>query len=101
MKAETEAGEQRKGVLERAAIAVGVSWVAWWRDELRRQGRPAAGGWPGTISEARARVVARVSADLGRNYVNALTSDELEFLAKTAYGKARDDWRANMEPEEP
>jgi hypothetical protein len=86
--------ERRAELLGRIAVEASVAWVTWWCDELRRQRRPVAGGWPGTLSEARARIVARVSADLGGAF--ALTYAELDGLARTAYLRAKGEWRARV-----
>jgi len=84
--------ERRAEVLGRIAVETGEAWVLWWYDQLRRQRRPVAGGWPGTLSEARARLTARVSADLGREFT--LTYAELDVLARTAYFRAKGEWCA-------
>ena len=46
----------RRLFLERSAVTLGQTWAEEWRANLRREGRPAAGGWPGTLREARVRV---------------------------------------------
>jgi hypothetical protein len=94
-----EVKEARRAWLEEGAIAASKLWVGGWREALRRQGRPAAGGWPGTVAEARAHVVAYFTAELHRRNMPALTHDELMWAAKTAYAAAKRDWRASCEPE--
>jgi hypothetical protein len=89
--------ESRKELLERAAHAEGSSWASWWRVELRRQNRALAGGWPGTLSEARVRVARRIAVELGRAF--DATRQELELAARFAYGIARREWNDTCEPE--
>lgn len=97
MASEPPGDDARQKLLGRAALAEALAWSVWWRAELRRQGRPIAGGWPGTLSEARARVARRVHVELGRQL--APTAQEIERAARTAYSAARDDWNDAREPE--
>jgi hypothetical protein len=83
----------RTAILDAAAIAAGDAWVQWWRQELQRQGRPMCGGWPGTLSEARRRVLDQVIAVLGA--AGAPSAVELAELAHAAFAKARAGWMAN------
>ena len=93
--------EARRALLEEASIATGERWAAGWRDDLRQEGRPAAGGWPGTVAEARARVTAHLGPELHRRKMLALTHEELERAARTAYARARRDWLSRNEREIP
>jgi hypothetical protein len=81
---------QRHAHLERVAFAEATAWAAWWRAELGRQRRPIAGGWPGTVSEARVRIARRIAADLGPSF--EATREELDETARAAYGAARREW---------
>jgi len=78
------------------AVAAGEAWASWWVDELRRSGRPMAGGWPGTISEARARVLDRLR-ERGAGTLGGAV--DLPALARTAYGAARASWLAHAHPD--
>lgn len=84
--------ESRRMVVERTASAAGESWARWWRSELERQGRAVAGGWPGTLSEARARVLEAVLPEVKKLGIQELTFDEREAAAKTLYATARRRW---------
>jgi hypothetical protein len=83
----------REETLGQVAVAAGHAWVHWWRAELARQGRPMSGGWPGTLSEARRRVLAHAVSQLGAD--GALSDHELTDLARTVFATARADWIAN------
>ena len=87
--------EARQALLERAAQAEGSAWADWWRGELRRQHRAFAGGWPGTLSEARVRVARRIATELGA--VFEASRVEIEVAARTAYGAARRAWNQTCE----
>ncbi len=90
--------DERQALLERTARAEASAWASWWRAELLRQGRPMAGGWPGTLSEARSRMARRIAADLGSDF--APTTHELDRAAREAYGAARRDWNETSEPDQ-
>ena len=87
----------RRSLLHERACAVGQAWAQRVRGELRREQRVIAGGWPGTITEARAH--ARVCLEgAGANRRGAQSVDELEWVARVTYGRAREEWLAFAEP---
>ena len=94
-------GEDRQTLLARGASLAGEQWALRWRQDLREQGRRAVGGWPGTLSEARARAHALCAAELRRLGLAELTSDELDRAARATYSRARDDWLSRAEREDP
>lgn len=87
----------RRTGLDTLANLVGNGWAKQILDELRREGRSPVGGWPGTISEARARLSsyrgpeARALAPLGH--------DEREYVARGLYACARATWLAHAQPD--
>jgi hypothetical protein len=86
--------EPRKALLNDLPLKIGTGWAEGWREEMIKQGRPIAGGWPGTIGEARARVAAHFERELRRRKMPHLTSDELATATRAAFGQARRDWLA-------
>lgn len=70
------------------ARSEGTRWASAELDSLARAGRPPAGGWPGTLSEARARIDAALSTQ--RPPVDRQMSEE---LAHHMYDVAREHWR--------
>lgn len=92
---------RRSGVLERAAATTGEAWARGWLDELRSEGRAAAGGWPGTMTQARSRVRPRLVTDLARERLEGLTVVELESAARATYAQARDVWLSAAKADEP
>jgi len=86
-------GEQN---LSDLATAAGQAWASWWADELRRAGRAMVGGWPGTMSEARGRVLDRLR-ELGAGTL--VGSIDLPTLTRIAYVAARASWLAHAVPD--
>lgn len=87
----------RRAGLDALAVLVGDGWAKHTLDELQREGRSPVGGWPGTISEARAWLSsfrgpeARALAPLGH--------DEREYVARGLYARARATWLAHAQPD--
>ena len=69
--------------LDEAAAAAGRVWANSVRMELQAEGRTVSGGWPGTMSEARARLPGEVGG---------LEADEVSRLTRVLYHAARDTW---------
>ena len=66
------------------ATAVGAAWADEIVRVLRADNRKIVGEWPGTMSEARTRVLARLRRKLDAGVLND--------LAKVAIVAARSDW---------
>jgi hypothetical protein len=98
-----EAGvvDARVGLLRSGACDAGRRWAETFRAGLRQEGRAVAGGWPGTMPEARAMVRSSYSAEVSRRRAAPLTSDEIEWLARIVYASARQDWLSRAEREAP
>lgn len=91
----------RREALELGSTSAGVRWAAHYRDQLHKQGRPAAGGWPGTMNEARVHAAAFFGTELPRRGMGALTYQESEFAARAVYAAARRHWLLRQEREAP
>ena len=94
-------GDERQKLLAAGAALAGEKWTQLWREELRAQGRRAVGGWPGTLSEARAHARCYCAAELRRMGWTELTTEELECAARRTYAYARDHWLSRAEREDP
>jgi hypothetical protein len=90
----------RLAFIERTAAALGRTWAAGRRDELRREGRAAAGGWPGTMREARGCVERALPSELRVQKMSAITAEERELAARAANASARSEWLRGADPEE-
>lgn len=83
----------RADVLRDIAIQAARSWANEWIAALAAEGRPVAGGWPGTMSDARARAGALATRTLGTHAMSALDHDELRDLTHATYKEAQRCWR--------
>jgi hypothetical protein len=93
------AASARRALLERAAADAGERWARARIADLRAERRAPAGGWPGTLSEARA--LSRAIRPFAEGSHESLTAEELELVARKAYACARSAWQAHAEPEDP
>jgi len=66
------------------AMAIGLAWAHEMVGALREREREIVGAWPGTISEAKTRVLAQLARTLDR--------EVLADLARVATGAARREW---------
>lgn len=78
--------------LKPIATAIGEAWAQEMVRALRHDERDIVGAWPGTISEAKMRVLA---------HLNTLDLDVLTDLARVAIVAARREWLivAERDPE--
>lgn len=86
----------RRLALERAAMDTATAWAHQRMDGLRAEGREVAGGWPGTLSEARHFL----RATLTQAGLLSITHQELELTARTVYARARSMWLSRAQREE-
>jgi hypothetical protein len=80
--------------LDGVASSVGTEWAAETARSLAREKRAAAGGWPGTMSEARVRLDARLVT-----IASSPNAGTRERLARRTYEVARAAWRACAGPD--
>lgn len=74
------------------AVDAGREWAAAVRSLLLGEGRSPAGGWPGTLTEARQRLAGAIGAADGRSH------REIDRLARVLYSAAREQWLRDREP---
>lgn len=80
--------------LRARAERVGLDWAQGWFERVAREQRAVAGGWPGTMSEARAQVVRALVPWLrerGKWPSHDVTN--FEATARVVYTAARAAWR--------
>lgn len=82
----------RRGLLDDIALEIGQRLYTVQRDALIGEGRSIAGGWPGTMREARSVVAPTLGQVLARRAMSAATDDELRSVMHAAYGEARRAW---------
>lgn len=76
------------------ASALGEAWAKDCATELAAQEREAVGAWPGTLREARLRVIAGVELTM-----RAEAMIHLDDLARATYLAARRHWATISEPD--
>lgn len=89
---ESETNPNRAAILRGGPPTVGADWVKSLCRALSEQGRPVAGGWPGTRVEARALIVRHLQNELEARGLRSPTSDELAVAATATYDHARSTW---------
>jgi hypothetical protein len=77
------------------SAAIGEAWARDVANSLRAQTRGVIGGWPGTMSEARLRVI----VGLPPTRRNGIDSAALEAMSRAVYDAARRCWDAISEPD--
>jgi hypothetical protein len=85
--------EARRAELDAATAKIAEAWALRAQRDLKAQGREVAGGWPGTMTEARAVTLAYFASAAGASLA-PLTREELEHAARSANARARAVWRA-------
>lgn len=78
------------------ARSAGTAWASERLEALRVAGRPAAGGWPGTLREAAGRLLARLDAA----GASAPPAEQLQALARSTRAAAAVTWTASAVPDE-
>jgi hypothetical protein len=79
-------------IVDDCVRVVAEEWVASWRETLRRDGRVAEGGWPGTVGEARALVMQRLVPTLAKLGLSAPSAETLARASRETYAAARRAW---------
>ncbi len=78
-------------LLAERASKIGEAWADEYVRDLRRHARGPVGAWPGTMSEARRRVVTQLAI--------ALAPERVEELARVANLAAKRGWKTVCEPD--
>lgn len=80
--------------LREHVATLGMAWFQDWRETLRRDGRALEGGWPGTMAEARARVLERLGPELARRALPFPSHQRVARASAEVYAVARQAWRS-------
>ncbi|MBW2522543.1 MAG: hypothetical protein JRI23_00130 [Deltaproteobacteria bacterium] len=87
----------RRELLTQLSQAAGIAWARTYREAVHREGRRAAGGFPGTLSEARQQFARIVEPELSRESGLAASYDECEECVRLLYSSARNEWLSRRE----
>lgn len=82
----------RNVILDQRPATVGAAWARAVCERINGEGRIIAGGWPGTIVEARARIASHLRSELAERRMKALAPEELERAANVTYARAKQEW---------
>jgi hypothetical protein len=85
--------EPRSRLLREASEAVGARWVVDYSAAVEESGRRVEGGWPGTIREARGRVLAHLPQQLSARGFQALSPREVVLASSMASAEAKRRWQ--------
>ncbi len=85
--------ESRGTMLREASEAIGIRWVLDYSAIVQGSGRRIEGGWPGTLPEARGRVLASLPQELSERGVAPLSSQEIAAASAMASAEAKRRWR--------
>jgi hypothetical protein len=85
--------EQRRRLIEERPPALGVSWAVDSCADVTRSGRRVEGGWPGTVPEARMRVLRGLTHELAARGFAPLSQIELTTATSAVYDRARREWQ--------
>src|SRR3954466_2451286 len=85
--------ERRRRMIEERPPALGVTWAADACDDVAQSGRRLEGGWPGTVPEARMRVLQELTRELAEQGLPPLSHIELVAATAGAYERAKRDWQ--------
>jgi hypothetical protein len=82
------------------AELVGRQWAEQLRAAIVQDHRRAAGGWPGTLREARTHVAVSLIPWLRNNGQPSVTQQQCEGAARVVYASARKLWLEHRDAEE-
>ena len=94
MKRDNVRGEElRRRLIEERPPALGVTWALDSCADVTKSGRRVEGGWPGTVPEARMRVLQDLPRELAAKGFAPLSPVELTAATSTVYDRARREWQ--------
>jgi len=85
--------ERRRRIIEERPLALGVTWALDSCADVTRSGRRVEGGWPGTVPEARMRVLGALTRELAAQGFAPLSQSELSAATSSVYDRARREWQ--------
>ncbi len=85
--------EARSRLLRETSETIGASWMLDYSTAVELSGRRVEGGWPGTLPEARGRVLARLPQELSARGAPPLSAEELAVAVSLASAEAKRRWQ--------
>lgn len=84
--------ERRNHLIQELPLTLGAKWALDCCREAVQGGR-LEGGWPGTVPEARIRVLQELTRELAEQRLPPPTPGELAAATSSAYERAKRDWQ--------
>jgi hypothetical protein len=85
--------QRRRRLIQEQLAVLGASWALEACQDMLSSGRKIEGGWPGTVPEARMRVLAALTRELSSRSLSPLSPTEVTEATATAYERAKRDWQ--------
>jgi hypothetical protein len=85
--------ERRSRLIREQPAVVGAGWARDFCSEALQSGRRIEGGWPGTVPEARMRVLQGLTRELAAQGFAPLSHEELVAATAATYERAKRDWQ--------
>jgi hypothetical protein len=92
------AAERRSELLREQPALVGSSWAQALYTEVLASRGSVEGGWPGTVAEARSRVLRTLPVELASQGLPPLEPAEVAAAVSAAYAHARQRWQKALKP---
>lgn len=85
--------EPRSRLLRETSEAVGASWALNYLDAIQQSGRRIEGGWPGTLPEARTRMLNSLPQALSSRGLPPLSPQEIIAASSITSAEAKRRWQ--------
>lgn len=89
---------RRSELLREQSALVGSSWAQALYTEVLASRGSVEGGWPGTVAEARMRVLRALPVELANQGLPPLEPAEVVTAVSAAYAQARERWQKALKP---
>ena len=93
--------ESRGRLLQTTIEAAGARWALEYLEAVQKSGRAIEGGWPGTVREARARVMASVPPELSARGLSPLSPQEIAEASSLVNAVAKRGWQPKAKRRSP
>jgi hypothetical protein len=85
--------ERRSRLLRETSEAAGATWALTYLDSIQESGRRIEGGWPGTLPEARMRMLSSLPQALSAQGLAPLSPQEIIAASSITSAEAKRCWQ--------